>query len=202
MNKLRVVVFREGISTEKKVWVAQVLEHDFATQGDPVKVISPDMVLDQLIDLLDTHQLLAHRLSNNDTCKPVETVPCAPPEYFDLWERSAPRFYAHDPNRERVHEPGKKNPFPEWSLDVRIDPVKYCTSYDPDTDNLTSLYYDLTSRHGLIYSVCGSEAFKLFRHPTKPAGHYRCLAHAEQDHEVFQKIGWICVDVGSFTPIK
>lgn len=181
---MRVVLSRERISHDKKVWVAQLLEHDFAVQGSEHEY--PGSVVDKLFDHLDTHQILCLR---DDASNPVERVVCAPPDVFDMYERAAPFHWKRDPKRVRVHEDGKENPFAPWSFEVRISEFKTCGSFNPFEDMGGCCV--VPEVQGIVFGICAREAFVLFRHPTEAKGHYRCLNHALQDHVVFEQAGWL-----------
>jgi len=181
---LRVLLQRERVSHEQKVWVAQLLEHDFAVQVAPN--LGPNDAIDALIDHLDTHQLLCLR---DDASNPVERVVCAPPESFDRWERAAPHTYYREEKRERVHEEGKPNPFPMWRFNIRLESFHTCGSFNAFEDMGGCCV--VPEVQGIVHGLCAREAFVLFRHPTEPKGHYRCLAHAVQDHVVFEQAGWL-----------
>lgn len=180
---MRVVVSRERISHDKKVWVAQLLEHDFAVQGTEHQY--PGSVVDQLFDHLDLHQL---SVADAGAANPVESIKCAPPETFDLWERAAPLYWKRDPKRVRFHREGQENTLPPWDFsDVRISHFHVCGSFNAGDFGGCSP----TEMQGIVFGRCEHEAFVLFRHPTEAIGHYRCLKHALQDHVVFEKAGWL-----------
>ena len=186
---MRVVISREPISATDKVWVAQLIEHDFAVQTAPwdrrSRVPTPDGAIDALIDLLDTHQLICLR---DDFANPVERVRPAPDDVVALWEQGQPFRYHRDPKRERMHEEGKPNPFPMWSFDIRLIPIKRCTSYD--YGHVAYCSPQNLAASGLM-AECEEEAFVMFRHPTLPVGHARCTKCANADQETFDKAGWI-----------
>jgi hypothetical protein len=87
MTKLRVLVLEERAGTDgPKVWVAQALEEDMATQVAPDETpLAAVAALGDLFDIRDA--VVAQERSNGAD---VAALPITPAWYHTAWERGAP----------------------------------------------------------------------------------------------------------------
>ena len=167
---MRAVAFRERFG-DRMVWTAQLLEHDLSVKGLPGTGWTAAYCAYDVVGLLD-------ETVKNLASETLEAMRCAPAEYFDLWERSVPYTY---PYYSKINT----------GIEVRVKPGKSCTSHNAGEFCGCSP----TNFQGIAFAECYDEAMALFRHPEQPVGHYRCLRHADQDQEVFDKAGWVREDI-------
>lgn len=87
MTKLRVLVLEERAGTDgPKVWVAQALEEDMATQVAPDETpLAAVAALGDLFDIRDA--VVAHERSTGIEIAPL---PITPEWYHSAWQRGAP----------------------------------------------------------------------------------------------------------------
>lgn len=74
------VLIRREVASDKTPWyVAQVLEHDLATQAKSLNELGPKI----------EHMIVAHiECSENEKLVPFDSLPAAPKKYFDEYEAS------------------------------------------------------------------------------------------------------------------
>lgn len=86
MNKLRVVVMKEGAGNGLKVWVAQALDEDMAAQGEPDG--TPLEAVEHLGLLFDARDAAIEEYrAKNESVEPIDP---APDSYFMLFSQGLP----------------------------------------------------------------------------------------------------------------